>query len=346
MRITSISDPTLVNCNYRTYQPLMALRRLGHEFFVNRLGERTYDMRTLMSSDVVHIHRYHGSDVQQLVEHLRAHGKAIVWDNDDDITALPRSNPLYQRFGGVRLVRVRADVRQMCRLADVVTTPSEVLAERFRQLGADDVRVLENCVADHYLDVKPAKHDGITIGWLAGVEHQVDHQQLRLEQVLARLLDTHPDVRVTSIGLGLGLDSERYRRIGLLRWLTELAPAIAEFDIGIAPLVDDPFNQARSDIKLKEYGSVSVPWLASPVGPYRGLGEREGGQLVGDRDWYGALDALVRHPRRRRKLGKRGRGWAADNTISKQARRWMAVLDDVVEIARARAQPHTRAMAR
>ncbi len=224
MRITSISNPTLVNCNYRTYQPLMALRRYGHEFFVNRLGEPEYDMRTLMSSDVVHIHRYNHRDAQRVVEHLRAHGKGIVWDDDDDVTALPKSNPLYQQFGGVRMVRVRGDVRQMCRLADVVTTPSEVLADRFRQLGAADVRLLENCVADHYLDVKAEKHDGITIGWLAGVEHQVDYQQLRLKEVLTRLLDAHPDVRVASIGLGLGLDAPRYSHTALLRWLTDLAP--------------------------------------------------------------------------------------------------------------------------
>ncbi len=94
MRITSISDPTLVNCNYRTYQPLMALREHGHEFFVNRLGERTYDLEQLLRSDVVHIHRYKGPDTQQLVRILKARGKGIVWDDDDDVTALPKQPAL------------------------------------------------------------------------------------------------------------------------------------------------------------------------------------------------------------------------------------------------------------
>ncbi len=89
-----------------------------------------------------------------------------------------RSNPLYRSHGGVKLVRARTQVQQMCKLADVVTTPSAILADRFRQLGARDVRVLPNCVADHYLATQRSKHDRVVVGWVAGVEHQIDYQRL------------------------------------------------------------------------------------------------------------------------------------------------------------------------
>ena len=42
-------------------------------------------------------------------------------------------------------------------------------------------------------------------------------------------------------------------------------------------------NRARSNIKLKEYAAAGACWLASPIGPYVGLGEKQGGRLVARR---------------------------------------------------------------
>ncbi len=41
---------------------------------------------------------------------------------------------------------------------------------------------------------------------------------------------------------------------------------IADFDIGVSPMVDAPFNQAKSAFKAKQYLSCGVPVLASDVG--------------------------------------------------------------------------------
>jgi glycosyltransferase involved in cell wall biosynthesis len=224
----------------------------------------------------------------------------------------------------------------MLKLADVVSTPSELLAEQYRALGAPDVRVLENYLPPEFESVRPGRHDGVVIAYLAGLEHQVDYQQLRLRDTFLRLLDAHPDLRVMSIGIGLGLPPDRYDHRPLVPFL-ELARELSRADIGIAPLVDIPWNRARSNVKLKEYASAQLPWLASPVGPYRDMGEEQGGLLVADDEWHAALEHLITHPRERRKLGKRGARWASREGIRQHAYKWESALQDAATRARERA---------
>lgn len=327
MRITLVSDPQLVNSNYRGYQPLQVLSRQGHEVLLNRVGEPRFDAGSLLRSDVVLIHRYCDPEIQRLAEHARAGGVAVVWDDDDDLTAIPRSNPHYKRYSGAAGRRFAAELTKMVRTANVVTTPSEHLADRLRAAGASDVRVLENYLPPEFSAVKPRAHDGVTIVWLAGLEHQLDYQQLRLRETLQQLLDAHSDLRVLSIGLGLGLQSDRYEHLRQVDFL-DLARTMAVGDIGIAPLCDIPWNQARSNIKLKEYAAAGLPWLASPVGAYRDMGEQQGGRLVADDCWHDALGQLITDARARRKLAKRAAKWAKGESILGHARRWEHVFED------------------
>jgi glycosyltransferase involved in cell wall biosynthesis len=335
MRIVVLSDTELTNSNYRAYQPIGVLERRGHTVRANS-PERPVRPEELLDADVVHIHRIATPELQELVDAARRNGVGIVWDNDDDVTAVPKSNPLYAKYGGFKSREMRAGVVKMLRLADVVTTPSAVLADQYRELGATDARVLENFVPPVFEKVRPVKHSGITIAYLAALEHQVDYQQLGLRETLTRLLDEHRDLRVMSIGLGLGLTSDRYEHTQHVAFL-ELARALSCADIGIAPLVDIPWNRARSNIKLKEYASAGLPWLASPVGPYRGMGEEQGGRLVPDDGWHAALERLIANDRERRKLAKRAAKWVKSHGVERHAHLWEQALRDAIACAQARA---------
>ena len=127
---------------------------------------------------------------------------------------------------------------------------------------------------------------------------------------------------------------ERYRRQPLVQY-RELADHVATFDVGIAPLDDIPFNRARSSVKVKEYAAAGVPWLASPIGPYRELGEKQGGRLVVDDRWHEELQRLILDGRARAKLAKRGRKWASGQTVAANLKEWEAVLAEAIERARA-----------
>jgi glycosyltransferase involved in cell wall biosynthesis len=213
----------------------------------------------------------------------------------------------------------------------VVTTTSEPIAQAYRAMGGRSVRVIENYLGDHYANLERQPHDGLVIGWAGWVDHQADWKALDLHATFMRLLDAHPHVRVASVGMiDLGLPRERYTRSPAVPF-EQLGEALTAFDIGIAPLADHAFNRARSNIKVKEYGAAGVPWLASPIGPYANLGEKQGGRLVPDDSWYTALDELIRNDRARRKLAKRARRWATDQLLTKHTDKWETALTDAIQ---------------
>jgi glycosyltransferase involved in cell wall biosynthesis len=326
VRIGLLSDPELVNSNYRAYQPLAAVARRGHEVLRNFRG-RPVALQQLLSCDVVHVHRIAGAEVRALARRLQDAGVGLVWDNDDDISALPRSNPHHRRLGAAGRRELVAGTSQMILLADVVTTPSATLAAKYREVGAADVRVLENRLPREFVGVKPLAHEGVVIACLAGLEHRIDYEQLGLRETLAQLLDAHPDLRLLTIGHGLGLAPERTEHHPLVGFL-DLIRTLARADVGIAPLADIPWNRARSNVKLKEYAAAGLAWLASPVGPYAGMGERHGGRLVPDEGWREALERLVVDARERRKLAKRGAKWVKGESVERHAAEWEAALRD------------------
>ncbi len=86
-----------------------------------------------------------------------------------------------------------------------------------------------------------------------------------------------------------------------------------------------------------------MPWIASPVGPYLGLGEAEGGWLVPDDGWFEALDRLATHEHERRQLAHNARAWAMTQTIDALADRWEAVFAEAAgpEASARRTPPRT-----
>jgi hypothetical protein len=331
MRVAYLADPTSINGLYRGVLPMAALAARGHA--VRRLF--TDDARPLRAPvndvDVLYVHRYCDPRAQQLVAEAEAAGTAVLWDNDDDMGSMPKSVVTHKHFGGMAWERRLGQMRRVFRFADLVTAPSRVLAQRFRDWGAPAIEITENYLAEPDRAIARRPHEGTTIGWVAALEHVMDVQQLPIVDVLQRILDERGDVRVVSAGLRLDLRSERYEHVRGVP-AQELAHWAAGLDIAIAPIADVDFNRSRSNIKLKEYALAGTPWLASPIGPYEGMGERQGGRLVADDGWYEALVRLIDKPRERRKLAKRAAKWAAGETIMANVGVWERRLARAVEL--------------
>jgi glycosyltransferase involved in cell wall biosynthesis len=302
MKIGTVVPSHNPNPLYRAVMPMEELGRRGHTIGSLVLSDpsRLPSLEAFLSFDVVYFWQVHHPPVRRIAKALHDAGIAVIWDSDDDVTALPRGSPNYRQFGGMRGQRTWVEMQTMIRLADAVTTPSPMLAERFRTVGQRHVHVIENQLPI----VSPPKlsgAEGVVVGWVAGLEHGTDVKALDLRSVFSRVLDARPDVRVETVGVTLDLGSSRYRRTRIVQ-LAELASQIERFDIGVAPLADTPFNRARSNIKLKEYAALGVPWLASPVGPYLGLGEDQGGRLVEDDRWFEEVVSLVAEGESRARL--------------------------------------------
>jgi len=328
MRVVVVVATSIVNAVYRGML-LTELRQLGHEVDIDRDGEALDDGR-VQDVDVVHVHRYSEPELRRTLRRLRDRGVAIVWDNDDDY-----SSSRINARGGLRVQERQANLGGMLELADLVTTTNPYLAERYRSWGAAEVAVVENYIPPNYQADRAAvarDEDVVTIGWIGAGEHLFDLRDLELRATFQRLLDAHPNVRFATVGLALGLPAERCRNARLVEY-RDLASHAASYDIGLAPIADTPFNRARSNVKLKEYAVMGVPWLASPIGPYAGLGERQGGRLVPDDRWYEELERLVLDRRARQKLAKRALKWGRSQRIDRNAREWEAALKRAVERA-------------
>jgi hypothetical protein len=293
-------------------------------------------MRELYACDLVHCYRC--TDRMADVRRLRERGVAVTVDNDDNHAAALVSEGGKGLAGRRFNRRVFKEMLQLAALSNLATTPSPALADIYRAEGVQDVAVIDNHLERSMVGFGlRAKHDGVVIGWVAAWEHEVDRDRLPLVAAIERALELHDDARMLTVGLRLPLRSPRYEHLDDVPF-PHLLKVLAGVDVGIAPLADIAFNRTRSSVKLKEYASAGAAWLASPVGPYRGLGEREGGLLVDEHDWTAALDVLLRDGRRRNRLSKRALRWAKAEAIDNHAQEW----EHAFQLAVSRAQPAAR----
>jgi hypothetical protein len=337
VRILVLAEDRAVNSNYRAFH-LIALAQRDHVLhFFSDLGDLR---RPLRHFDVAFIYRFHERDTAAFARRCQAAGLAVVWDCDDDLTTCPTGSGIEKKKDALRSQRTRSELVRMMDVVDLVTTTSPLLADYYQQYGAESVRVIENYLPHTFAAARRRTDDDVVIGWTAGQEHRYDLEHLHLRGVLSEVLATHSNVRVETIGVDARLPSPRYHHTDRVQY-NDLAGRVAQWDIGIAPIADIPFNRARSNVKLKEYAAVGVPWLASPIGPYVGHGTSQGGRLVADDEWRRALDALVRNARARRRLAKRGLKWATRQTILVNLEQWERAFADARELANLR--PRTAA---
>jgi glycosyltransferase involved in cell wall biosynthesis len=336
MRIASFVPEDTIESIYRSLVPMQALVHRGHTVHVEERNAIP-DPAALIDFDLIHISRICHPAVTRLTRELHRRGIAVVWDNDDQNVALLWEARKAPGQEAVLAQRYFTALRGIAGTVDAVTTPSALLADLLAAEGRRDVQVLGNHLPPTF--TRPARvmpHTGVTICWQAMPQHMGSFAALGIRETLEHLLARHAHLSIVGIGLDLELRSRRYTHFAGIAY-GGLPPYLALCDIAIAPLAETAVNEARSDVKLKEYAAAGVPWLASPIGPYAGKGETQGGRLVADGDWHAAIEELMNDADLRRVLSQRGQRWAAGETIEAHVEAWEQTFEEAV--ARARA-PH------
>jgi hypothetical protein len=97
-------------------------------------------------------------------------------------------------------------------------------------------------------------------------------------------------------------------------------------DVGIAPLADSVFNQAKSWLKPLEMAALGVPFLMSPAAEYRRLQSEFGIGWIADRpkDWVSRLLFLFKYPDEVQESAELSRWLVRKNdlTIEERAEEW------------------------
>jgi glycosyltransferase involved in cell wall biosynthesis len=191
---------------------------------------------------------------------------------------------------------------------DLITVSTLALASHYAQYN--------HCaVLPNYLDrahwgeqLPPTSRPYTTIGWLGAFHWRGGDLEL-LKPWIAHWLDEHPECRFISAGAGPELGE--YLRVNTIvhaqnpkawrdplnmytRLYDDVPRMLRDIDIGLAPLVDNPFNRAKSWCKAMEYGAAGIPAVVSPLPEYRRyIRAGVNGYFVRKNDWRTALDKAL-----------------------------------------------------
>ena len=209
------------------------------------------------------------------------------------------SSALVRRVLGRKIDRVM-------RNAALVVAGNEYLKERAVSAGAKRAEILPSVVdADLYAPA-PARASGFTIGWIGS---PVTAPYLEQVRPALEMLTNGGQTQVSLIGAGDAIKWEN-ANVHTLPWHEESEiQNIQRFDVGIMPLLDEPFERGKCGYKLIQYMACSLPVIASPVGVNGQIVEHGvTGFLVKSQDeWLQALAFLRDNPGRRREMGQAGR---------------------------------------
>lgn len=303
-------DPGAACARLRVFEPVSALMpavRLLPGVVASGPGHAvTTDV--LAAADLILIQRFFPSpDTTPILEAVFACGKPVVYDTDDDFTAVPADHPFFPR-----MAELVPCIRDTARRASLVTVSTPVLAAVFAAL-AETVRVVPNCLPDAlWRPVPPPERAVAAIGFAATPSHAPD--LARLEPALSRLAQT-PGFPGRFVFYGCPPSPGAFPGATVLPFAPDYAAYALKLPrlglgIGLAPLADTPFNRAKSAVKWLEYAAIGAAGIYADLPPYQGVVEDgQTGLLVGPdpEAWTEAVSRLVADPALRRRLAVNAR---------------------------------------
>lgn len=258
--------------HYRVLQPLQAMLDAGlctggasPEIFSPNLALRS-------GADTLIFQR---PNSEAMLANLQAlmplKGIKKIYEVDDHLARVPIKSAHYDHMPK----DLRGKMIKAIGLCDRLVVSTEPLA---RELGSynDDVRVVLNRIPPAMWGTLPPIRAERTaflgrkprIGWAGGIGHLGDLEMMA--GVIKDLADT-----VDWVFFGMCPDNLRpyvkefQAGIPTLEYPAKLMTLAQDWDLAIAPLETNPFNDCKSNLKLLEYGWCGVPVVCSDVLPYQ-----------------------------------------------------------------------------
>lgn len=216
-------------------------------------------------------------------------------------------NKWVRRLLGQKIARVM-------RGAHRVTVGNEYLADYARRAGATRIEIIPTVIdLTRYPppDFSRPAHQALIIGWIGSPS-----TAKYLQAIAPALAQVCADGKSRVQLIGSGPVSLPGVPLEVLAWdeVTEI-DRLRQFDVGIMPLPDEPWERGKCGFKLIQYMACGLPVVASPVGVNREIVEPGINGFLADttEQWIQALRTLLLDAALRHRLGRAGRSKVEDH---------------------------------
>jgi len=288
---------------YRVLQYLPYLESNGVEVTVNlyprTLKENLQFFATLPKYDILFLQRKRFN--QPRLTLLKKRAKRIVFDFDDAImfrnskSKIPFSNTRRRRF------------IQMIKASNFVIAGNEFLKSQVLPYNSNVEIIPTPIDQGKYLPKDySVKKEKVTIGWIG--DHGSIHYLKRMKPIFENIGKSYKNVEL-KIVCDTFFDCENLNVIKKNWNQKEEIFDLQSFDIGIMPLIDDPWSWGKCGLKIIQYQGVALPVVCTPVGINKDLVEDgiNGFYATRSEEWIEKLSILIEDFSLREKMGLEGR---------------------------------------
>ena len=318
-----------VCCRYRLLAFAPVLAAAGYTLEVVPFPDTAWGRltlgRQLRAADAVILQRRLLSDFE--LGRVRRAAKVLVFDFDDAVW-------LRDSYSAKGFADRRRDARFRATVAacDLVVAGNAYLAEHARRFTAKPVEVIPTCVdVSRYTPAPHTETRDVRLVWvgsrstLRGLD--------RFRDVLEQLGRSVPGVRLRLICDDfLQFDNLLVEKCA---WgeATE-ARDLAESDIGVSWVPDDPWSRGKCGLKILQYQAAGLPVVTNPVGVHGELVQpgRTGVLATEPHEWIDAVRTLAAQPLTRRVNGAAARERVArEYSVTAGALRWVEALQRLLK---------------
>ena len=264
--------------------------------------------------------------------------KPFLMDIDDYCFQLNKYSPAVSvyRPNGEAVSSVEVQLREV----DGVVVTHDYLGDMYRRYNKN-IHIIPNSIDFDLWDklkvtTKKKSKKKIRIGWCGGATHSEDI--MFIEDAIHRILKKHKHVEFSFAGGApaqlINLKNPRIKCNN--KWANPYKYPQRlkneQFDIGLAPLLDNNFNRGKSNLRYLEYSALQIPTIASDTEHFKkSITDGLNGFLVTEPDeWFEAMDMLIQDKDRREEMGLRAYDFIKKEfNIIKTSKKYATILKDI-----------------
>ena len=278
----------------------------------------TLDEGIATPADVVLFQRQYAPESLMFIRRAKALNRVTIALVDYNVWNIPPKSPANPVYRGLILERFNAILGEAH--ATVTSTPHlKSIISKYNS-NCHIFRNLVDPIITTFLTPGRDNPEEIRIGW-TGTPHHIE-DIIHAEGFIRKISRLYKQVKWIFMGfapptINQLMPKERYELYGFVP-VDAFYPAMAslDFDIGIAPLVDNDFNRGKTARKAQEYAVLQIPMVLAPTKTYEDWIHTETclkPKWNSTDSWTEQLSYLIENPQERNRLAKNAYDYVIEN---------------------------------